>query len=144
MSRKASMSSEQDCKKVRILFVEDDVDLRNFLVDEFEDLGLEVQSAENGLRALEELKKNEFDAILSDVRMPDMDGLALFSEVQKTEYKKLPFIFYTGYAEALNLEEAYQIGAKGYFQKPTSLTEIVEFIHKCIQETKALNEIISA
>ena len=73
----------KDIIKKNILIVEDDRSYRKGLAYELENLGHKVIEAENGKQAIEILKKNQFDLVISDLVMPEIDVLEVFDYVQK-------------------------------------------------------------
>lgn len=84
-------------KKLNVLIVDDEVDLREILSDYLKDLNCNVESAENGEEALSLLKdkNNSFDLIISDIKMPNLNGIELFKEIQKLNIN-IPFVYSTG------------------------------------------------
>jgi CheY-like chemotaxis protein len=119
-----------------ILYVEDDEGLLNSLKRRMESkLKLNVISAENGEVALQKLEENKdkIQLILSDVKMPVMDGVDFFKSVQQTPQKNLPFIFLTGHTTLDDIGDL-----KGFSQipqllnKPISSNDLIEALQKAL------------
>lgn len=106
-----------DCK---ILIVEDDVRLREVLCDYFRSKGDDPTAAADGMEALRLLGEADFDAVLLDIMMPELDGLSVCRAVRRTN--DVPIIFLT----ALSAEEdkllGYELGADDYVTKPFSMS----------------------
>jgi DNA-binding response OmpR family regulator len=86
---------------------------------------LEFLSAENGNQALEVLERQPVDLLVTDVNMPEMDGIALVREVRKTRDKgKLPILIITAKAEVSAKDEGLVLGANAYILKPLSGHEL--------------------
>ena len=104
----------------KILIVEDEEKLREVLCDYFRSKGDVPIEAENGVQALELLDENEFDAVLLDIMMPELDGLSVCRAGRRTN--DVPIIFLT----ALSAEEdkllGYELGADDYVTKPFTLS----------------------
>lgn len=81
-----------------------------------DDVG-KILIAHNGLEGLEILKKERVDCVLSDIRMPKMDGIEFIKEVRKTD-KSLPFVFYTAFGNKSLMTEALKYGAEDFVDKP--------------------------
>lgn len=104
----------------RILIVEDEAKLREVLCDWFRSRGDVPVEAENGLRALELLEENEFDAVLLDIMMPELDGLSVCRAVRRTN--DVPIIFLTALSDEEDKLLGYELGADDYVTKPFSLS----------------------
>ena len=107
----------------RILIVDDDEQIRQLLVDYFQRLGYEVTSAANGTEALGKLSQNDIDCIISDLIMPDMDGLELLKQV-RAQNLKIPFLIITGYPTIETAIEVIKHGAYDYIAKPVQLDDV--------------------
>ncbi len=106
-----------------ILVVDDEADLRSIIAEDLELIGAWVLQASNGRAALELCRKENVDAVVSDVRMPGGDGIA-FAKMLREEEKVFPcFIFITGFAD-ITPEQANAIGVQGMLYKPFSLKEL--------------------
>ena len=105
---------------MKILVVEDTDDSRVLLVDLLEVQGYEVESAINGVEALEKIRIAPPDIIISDILMPEMDGFELCQTLKKDpQLKKIPFIFYTAtYTEPSDQKLALSMGATRFIIKP--------------------------
>src|SRR5690349_14039748 len=83
--------------------------------------GLTFLTAENGVQALKVLAASTIDLLITDVNMPEMDGIALVREVRKTKSRdELPILIITAKAEASAKEEGLAMGANSYILKPLS------------------------
>lgn len=94
----------------KLLIVDDDVDIAELLADYFSNKGLKVKTAENGKIALEVIKIFNPDLILSDIKMPYLDGIGLLKEVIKIN-SDLPFVMMTGFDSKANLKD--KLGNQG-------------------------------
>ena len=103
----------------RILVVDDEEGVRSFLAESLEIDGHHVEEAPNGQEALERLRSRSFDLVLTDLRMPGMDGLELLQKVQ-AEQPEVEFIVLTAHGNVENAVQAMKLGAFDYIQKPVS------------------------
>lgn len=105
-----------------LLVVEDEPDMQDFLVDILQ-VDYEVKLAQNGVQALNMLAHHHVDLILSDLMMPEMDGLELLTQVKK-QFPDLPFILLTARAEEQDKLQALTIGVDDYLTKPFKAKEL--------------------
>ncbi len=108
---------------MKILIVEDDLNLREAIVDSLEMKKHEVVSAQHGLEALALVAKQGFDLVLSDINMPQMDGLELLKQL-KTHHPWLPVVLMTAFGDVNQAVHAMQMGANDYLMKPFELKEL--------------------
>jgi CheY-like chemotaxis protein/Tfp pilus assembly protein PilZ len=108
-----------DAMTSKILIVDDEPELREILVFDFENLGYIVKEAANANSALAQLDENpDIKVIVSDIRMPDGDGITLLKSIQLRQIKEtVSLIFVTGFSD-LKIDEAFNLGARGYITKP--------------------------
>lgn len=124
---------------MKVLIV-DDIEVNIELLEaRLEGSGYEVTSAKNGVEALEKLKKDSFDLIISDILMPGMDGFQLCRECKKDDtLKEIPFVFYTAtYTDKKDEEFALSLGADRFIIKPMEhkgFMEIIEDLLKSLEE----------
>lgn len=127
--------------KVKILFIEDEEDLRQNMTEILELNGFEVVTAGNGLEALESISKEKFDLVISDIMMPVMDGFQ-FLEVVRSNPKliNLPVIFLTAKASSKDQRAGMEKGAEDYLVKPVSSKDLLNAIQVVLQK-KRLREL---
>ncbi len=101
----------------RILLVEDDETFRGFLQTILEDAGHEVQTAADGLKGLRLLRREDFDLVVSDMKMPGKSGLELFQETRQDAHPP-QFIFLTAYGRVEEAVTAMKEGAVDFLTKP--------------------------
>ncbi len=134
---------------VNILLVDDDHSLRNMLSFVLGKEGYQVDEAVSGLDALKKLKGRKYDLVISDIRMPDLNGIELLKKI-KTHEQDLPVIMITAYAATHDAIEAMKLGAEDYIMKPFNLEELKIIINKSLhkkhieQENIELKEKLSA
>lgn len=116
------MNAELTGKK--ILVVDDEPDLREILRDSFEFAGAEVVEAESGTDAFKKIEATAYDAVVSDIRMPNGDGISLAKDIAAVSGKKPVVLLVTGFADILP-SEAYDMGVHGFIFKPFKLESIV-------------------
>jgi CheY-like chemotaxis protein len=114
----------------RILIVEDNDSLRTLIEVILEDQGYTVVQACNGLDAYQMLRRDaRFDAIVSDIFMPEMDGLSLLSLV-KQSFPTIPVILASAYL--YQLQRARKLGAARHLLKPFSNSQLVEAVRSVL------------
>ena len=104
----------------RILIVEDETNLRNVLCDYFRSKGEFPEEASNGMQALSLIEENEYDAVLLDIMMPQLDGLSVCRAVRRTN--DIPIIFLTALSDEEDKLLGYELGADDYITKPFSMS----------------------
>ena len=115
--------------KKRILVVDDDYGIRNILSRFLLIQGFEVETADNGLEALEIFTENHFDAVLTDFQMPGMDGIKLAHQIRKNDPKKL-IIMMTGNKSISRKEDNLVDHVMG---KPFKLNEIYALLQSTFE-----------
>jgi DNA-binding NtrC family response regulator len=114
-----------------ILVVDDEPDMRDALTAALRRDGLCVSTATNGIEALEKVQAQQFDLIITDVRMPRMGGLALLQEMKRTT-TAIPVVMMTGYGRIEDAVEAMKAGAFDYLLKPFSLEDLKAVVTKAL------------
>jgi signal transduction histidine kinase/GGDEF domain-containing protein len=118
----------------RILVVDDEKAIRDFLYQALTRLGgFVVELAENGEEALKKIEKEDFDLVLTDLKMPTMDGLQLISEIAKFKPETL-MVLLTGHGTIESALEAMKRGASDYLPKPINLDEMLMRLRKVLEE----------
>lgn len=119
-------------KKMRILVVDDFNTMRRIVKNILKQLGFEnVGEAENGQEALEVLKKEKFDFVITDWNMPVMNGLDLLKAIKAdAALKDIPVMMVTAEAQQQNIVEAVKSGASNYIVKPFTAEVLEEKINK--------------
>jgi len=116
----------------RILLAEDDNDMRRFLVKALENAGYQVSSYDNGLSAYNRLREEPFELLLTDIVMPEMDGIELARKVTDLD-TAINVMFITGFAAvALNPDSKAPKDAK-VLSKPFHLRDLVNEVEKMLQ-----------
>lgn len=126
---------------MKILIVEDVNESLELLKEIFETMGYYVFTARNGVEALEILKTEKVDAIISDVLMPKMDGFQFCREVKKIKHlKNVPFIFYTAnYTDPEDEKFGLSLGADAYLIKPVDIQVLINTVEKLVQKDKSIS-----
>jgi len=119
----------------RILVVDDEESVRQFLQEVLEDAGYTVVLASGGVNAVSEAASGEFDAVLMDNRMPDLDGLSALDELRRKN-PELPVVLMTAYGTTRTAISAMQQGAFDYITKPFNLEELLGILEKAVRRKK--------
>lgn len=118
-------------KQGRVMVIEDDREMRSLLEDFIQEEGYEVRSADNGSEAFRILAKDEFDLIITDVRMPGLSGLDILPGMRKLQPHSA-IIVITAFGSEEVYTRAMERGADGYLQKPISLETLRIMIKKML------------
>ncbi len=127
-------------KKVKVLIVEDEIDIRETISEILVDEGFEVMQAENGKLGYEVFEKNDPDIIVSDIMMPEVDGYGLLNLVRKSRTKNnlIPFIFLTALSQKENVIKGTKLSANDYLVKPIDFEILIAKIN---EKTASANKI---
>ncbi|MFJ3482116.1 sigma-54-dependent transcriptional regulator [Pseudomonas sp. NPDC090202] len=115
-----------------VLVVDDEPKLCDLLASALGQDGIHVFTAGNGLHALTVLEREEIDLVISDWRMPGMDGPQLLAEI-KQRFPHLPVIVMTAYSTVKNAVQSMRNGAYDYISKPFDIDELDITVHKALQ-----------
>lgn len=123
-------------KAIKILVVDDFPTMRRIVKNLLKDLGFEnVDEAEDGVMALEKLRNGNFEFVLSDWNMPNMDGLVMLKEIRAdANLSHLPVLMVTAEAKKENIIAAAQAGASGYVVKPFTAATLEEKLNKIFEK----------
>lgn len=126
---------------VRVLVADDEVSLRLVLQTAISKVGYGVDTVENGKEALRMALENYYDVVLLDIRMPEMDGLQAFYEIQKIK-PDLPIILMTAFGSSEIAVEAMKRGAFDYILKPFNLEEVKIIVNRAIHMRRLAREVV--
>jgi DNA-binding NtrC family response regulator len=141
----------------KILIVDDEEDLRDVLTYQLKPLGVQITTAENGRLGLELAKTGDFGAILSDISMPEMNGLEFLAQLREAGFET-PFVILTGFGDKAKAVEALRLGAFDFLDKPwepemlrqalqsalehaTLLQGLEQELQKAMQENKSIEHL---
>lgn len=114
---------------VKILVADDEAMMRNLILKILETQGYRVSVVSSGDEALEMLKAEKYDLLMTDVKMPGMTGFDLLKQV-KVEWPEMAVIIMTGYGDAYSVKEALLLGADEYLSKPFKSQEVTLIVER--------------
>ncbi len=117
----------------RILVADDEESIRELLAKTLALADYEVDTVADGKTALEQLRARPYDLLVTDLRMPGMDGLAVIREARRLQ-PHLPVVIITGYSTEANAIEAIDLGVSGYLTKPFRLPKVLNVAAKALGE----------
>lgn len=121
---------------MKILVVDDEEGARELFNAILTDEGYEVLLADSGAAALTLFRNNPFNLVITDIKMPVMDGLQLLQEIRKIG-SKTDVIMVTAYGEVESYLKAMSLGAAEYINKPIRIKELKRIVHKVLTEQQA-------
>ncbi|MCK5127729.1 MAG: response regulator [candidate division Zixibacteria bacterium] len=119
----------------RILAVDDELLIRDLLYDFFSSQGWEIVVANSGRSAIELLKSREFDLVLTDLKMPETDGIALIGRMRDL-YPSLPVIIMTGYPSLDSAVEALRYKVDDYITKPFNVNQLFKVAKRVVENSR--------
>jgi len=141
MSIKFSLKKSDDSKQMaHILIVEDDINLGQILFQELKRHNHDVELVENGEAAFGRMNKYIYDLMLTDLKLPGMDGIELLKKVKGLSLSTIVIVM-TGYASVDTAVVAMKNGAQDFIQKPFGLQEIVQKVDDALAIKRMRNEI---
>lgn len=121
---------------VQILIVDDEPLMLETIGDLFETFQFQVDKAKSGNHAWSLCEKKSYNLVLSDVRMPDGDGIELIKKIKAKDAVSPSVLFMSGFSDLMN-EEIYHLGAEGKFTKPFDNQAVRTAIQKCLLTPEA-------
>lgn len=128
---------------MKLLIVDDELQIRTGLAEEINwtELGIEqVYVAENGIEAVELCESYQPEIVITDIRMPGIDGLELSRQVMEL-YQPVEIIILSGYSDFNYAKQAIDFGAKAYLLKPINVKELIGVVSDAIESIKAQEEV---
>jgi DNA-binding response OmpR family regulator len=131
-----------ESSKYTILVVDDEELIRRLVVTFLSQQGHVCVTAIDGVDALDKIKGNKIDAVITDIKMPKMDGIILTKEIS-TKYPGLPVMVMTAFDEEYSAAMAISVGAREFIRKPFSLDEFAIRLLKMIRDSETLSRMKS-
>jgi two-component system, chemotaxis family, chemotaxis protein CheY len=119
-------------KVFTILIVDDSTSMRSLLVSTLETLGqINIVQAPNGFEALRMLPREQIDLVLTDINMPDINGLELLSFIRNNPiYKNVPVVVISTEGSRKDIEKGLTLGANEYLVKPFKSEQLLEIVKR--------------
>lgn len=122
---------------IKILIVDDEEALRKAIAFDFKRKGFQVFEAGSGNKAMLLIEAEPIDIVISDVRMPDGDGISLLQRIKERDANLPIVLFITGYAD-LTVEDAYEYGVDAIFSKPFERKALMQMVTDKLTEREEL------
>lgn len=126
--------------RIKILLVDDDQSILEILADLMAIFGHDYVTAQNGVEAIEKLKHNFFDIVLTDMIMPDIDGMELLKHIKKN-YPNIKVMVVTGYERAFTYTDVIRAGASDFISKPFNTDELEAKINRLAREIELMSQL---
>ena len=125
----------------KILIVDDEKDIRDILSQALSEFGeMEVELAQNGEEALQKINNSHFDLVLTDMKMPKMDGLQLVDEISRVR-PEIVTVLMSGFGTIDSALEGMKRGARDFITKPLNLPEMFIRLHKVFEEQQRVKRL---
>ncbi|HWM85011.1 MAG TPA: response regulator, partial [Kofleriaceae bacterium] len=130
---KSASERSQTRSGPRLLVVEDDEAMRDLLVEELSEAGFEVVAARSGREGIDRVRRDRIDLVITDLRMPDLDGFDLIRDVKATPHSP-HIVMITAFGSIETAIKAVKLGAYDYITKPFEIEELVLVADKALEE----------
>lgn len=127
--------------KPKILIIEDDPDGRRSVCEAIEEGGVDVTAAATGKEGVQLFQEGDYDSVISDLVLPDIDGIEVLSRIRKLD-SQMPVLIMTAYGSISSSVKALKAGAYDYITKPLDLDELQSKITRAV-ETRRLRKEVS-
>jgi len=124
---------------IHILIVDDDQVIRDLLAEGLSGSGYRCETACNGAESLRKLRVSSFDLVVSDIDMPEMDGVQLLQEIKKT-HPDTEIIMLTGVVDVDTAIQSMRLGAYDYLTKPFNLAEVRITVERALEKRRLIQE----
>ena len=128
--------ADMTVSSMNVLVVEDSATMRSFVVAALEAEGFEVTTAKSGFEALKVLKEGKFQLIITDVNMPDINGLEVVRFVRENPtHKHTPLLIISTDGRDRDRERGMKLGASDYLIKPFTPEDLISTARRCLAQT---------
>jgi diguanylate cyclase (GGDEF)-like protein len=127
-------------EREKILITDDDQSIREMLLDMIHLFGYECQAACNAEETLKILKEDNFSIVISDIKMPEIDGISL-TKLIKDRYSEIDVVIITGYDTDYSFKDVIKAGASDFVTKPFSIDELEAKLNRIIRERNLQREL---
>ena len=128
-----SPAPAQTGERPRVLVVDDEASIRDLLSQTLALADYEVDVAADGAEALDRMKTQAYNLLVTDLRMPDPDGMSVINEARRMN-SRLPVIVITGFSTEATAIDAANIGVSGYLTKPFKVPKVLEVAARALGE----------
>jgi FixJ family two-component response regulator len=125
---KQKMSSEAPMVRPRVLILDDETELTKMLQHFFQSRNIESHTFNDPVQALDAIRKLKIDVVVSDIRMPKLNGISFLQEIRKLHFYEPGVIFISGYPEEYGIETLHDMGAFAFLEKPVDLERLYRLI----------------
>jgi DNA-binding NtrC family response regulator len=132
------MNTKREKSPIRVLLVDDEKGYLNVLSNRLSRRSIDATKVFSGTQAIQRLRKTDFDVMVLDLKMEDMDGIEVL-KVVKRMVPELPVIILTGHGSQTAAKEGLSLGAFDYLTKPCELVELMDKIHEAHQDQMEKN-----
>ena len=126
------IQNDKEDKIIKVLLVDDEKGYINVLSNRLSKRSINATKAFSGTQAIQILRKNDFDVVVLDLKMEDMDGIEVL-KIMKKMAPEVPVIFLTGHGSQEAAREGIAFGAFDYLTKPCELSQLIEKIKQANQ-----------
>ncbi len=126
-------------KTISILVVDDERFIRETLTRFLQEEGYSVDCAEDGASAWEKMQITCYDLILTDIKMPNMDGFELLKKIRGVSADTAVIIM-TGFSQEYTVREAMKLGASGYLTKPFKTADVLTAVERARQKIRSTSQ----
>src|SRR4026209_90105 len=123
----------------QLLFIDDEATLRRLMAERLTERGFEVVEADSGERALELLDQFAFDIVITDLRLPGIDGSRVI-EAARERYPGIVAIVITGFGTVKDAVDAIKRGASDFIAKPFQFDELMHVLQKAMEQRRLTSE----
>ncbi len=125
------------CQSLSLLYVEDNADARKSTLSLLNNFFEDITIAVDGQDALDKFSNKKFDLILSDINMPNLNGIEMLEHIRKDD-KNIPIIMLSAYSDSEYFMQAIKLNVDGYILKPLASNQLYEALHKVVQKITLL------
>ena len=126
-------------QNLQVLYVEDNQDTREMTLMILEDFFETIIIACDGQEGYERFKEHPIDLIITDINMPNMDGLTMIQEIKKLN-PDIPVLIFSAYSDSSHFMQAIKLGVDGYLIKPIDIEQFQQSLYKCIHNIQIQKE----
>lgn len=134
------MKLDKNLANLSVLYVEDDATVNAIVTNILKTLKIKIFSVKDGIEGLEEFQKNHYDLIISDINMPNMDGLEMSKLIREIN-PKIPIILVSGNSDYATFLKSIEYGVNGYLIKPINLMTLVKELSRVMEPVAMQKEL---